>query len=163
MEQKIQSCYVTSLAYILRGRGSPPPPPPLPLMRESSEYFPADVCRTGNFFFSLSRGGGAGGGDVGVIKEIVISGGASTVSGRVYAQLSRSLSLRGRQTLEEILSDTRTDAHCGGESGSGTPREGTCPLCHARKDAQASGAARPARSRWPRCRSTLSVSPLMRC
>lgn len=155
MEQKIQSCYVTSLAYILRGRGSPHPSP---LMRESSEYFPADVCRTGNFFFSLS-----GGVDGGVIKEIVISGGASTVSGRVYAPLSRSLSLRGRQTLEEILGDTRTDAHCGGESGSGTPREGTCPLCHARKDAQASGAARPARSRWPRCRSTLSVSPLMRC
>lgn len=61
-------------------------PPPLhaharSLMCESSENFPADVCRTVNFFFPRE------GGDGDVIKEIVISGGASMVSGRVYALL----------------------------------------------------------------------------
>lgn len=51
------------------------------LMCESSENFPADVCRTVNFFSSQ-------GGDGDVINEIVISGGVSMVSGRVYALVS---------------------------------------------------------------------------
>lgn len=89
-----QSCYATSLPYIPTNVRCVAPPPPGSLLCESSEYFPADVCRTVNFF---SWGGGGGVGDA--INDIVISGGASMASGRVYAPLS----LPGRQTLEETL------------------------------------------------------------
>lgn len=85
-----QSCYATSLAHIPTDVRRVPPP-----QEASSVSHPSILLLMSAGLLTFSLLGGVGDARNG----IVISGGASMASGRVYALLS----LPGRQTLEETL------------------------------------------------------------